>query len=368
MSEKIWYEIENIDEFDSPALFAFPERIHLNIRRLLEKIPVKNLRPHVKTNKMAEVCKMMMEAGITKFKAATIAESEMLAMIEAPDVLLAYPPTVPKIKRLIRLIQKYPGSKFSCLVDHIQTAETISGLFASAGLTASVYIDLNLGMNRTGIRIENVMDLYNQIISLPAIQVFGLHAYDGNIRDLDIKTRTEKCQAAFEPVLRLKKELEKNTKHTITLVAGGSPTSFIHGAAGDRECSPGTFVFWDKGYADGLPEQPFEWAAILICRVISIPATDMICVDLGHKSVASENPQPRVYFLNAPDVIPVSQSEEHLVLKVPDAGRFRPGDVLYGVPWHICPTVALYDKAYVVENNRVTGYWKVIARNREISI
>ena len=114
-----WYIADNVDEFDSPALFIYPDRIKENIRRLLEKVDPDLLRPHVKTNKMAEVCKLMMEAGIKKFKAATIAEAEMLAMIQAPDVLLAYPPTGPKIKRLIRLIQKYPATKFSCLVDHI---------------------------------------------------------------------------------------------------------------------------------------------------------------------------------------------------------------------------------------------------------
>ena len=106
----------------------------------------------------------------------------------------------------------------------------------------------------------------------------------------------------------------------------------------------------------------------IVCRVISIPASDMICVDLGHKSVASENPLPRIYFLNAPEAIPTAQSEEHLVLKVPDAGRFKPGDILYGVPWHICPTVALYEKALIVENNTVVGSWEVIARKREITI
>jgi D-serine deaminase-like pyridoxal phosphate-dependent protein len=94
----------------------------------------------------------------------------------------------------------------------------------------------------------------------------------------------------------------------------------------------------------------------------------MICVDLGNKSVASENPQPRVFFLNAPDAQPTIHSEEHLVLKVRDSKLFTQGQVLYGVPWHICPSVALYDKAYVVENNRVTGYWNVVARSREISI
>jgi D-serine deaminase-like pyridoxal phosphate-dependent protein len=368
MKEKFWYEAGNVDEFDSPALFIYTARIQNNIDKLLEKADAQCCRPHVKTNKIAEVCKMMMAAGIRKFKAATIAEAEMLAIIGAGDILLAYPPTAPKIKRLIRLIQKYPDSRFSCLADNAANVQTLSSLFASANLEAEVYIDLNLGMNRTGVLPENAMKLYRQIISHSAIRVIGLHAYDGHIKDHDFKIRSEICNRAFAPVITLKKELENIAGRPFTLIAGGTPTCLIHAAAGDRECSPGTFIFWDKGYSDNLSEQPFEWAAVLVCRVISIPGSDMICVDLGYKAVAAENPQPRVYFLNAPDAIPAAHSEEHLILKVPDASQFRTGDVLYGIPSHICPTIALYEKVYTVENNQVTGTWKVIARNREITI
>jgi D-threonine aldolase len=366
--EKSWYTADNVDEFDSPALFIYPTRIQNNIRKLLEKTGGQNIRPHVKTNKIAEVCKMMLASGINKFKAATIAEAEMLAIIHAPDVLLAYPPAGPKIKRLIGLIQKYPNTRFSCLADNAMHVKMLSFLFASANLTAEIYMDLNLGMNRTGILPENALKLYQEMTLLPAINMLGLHAYDGHIKDHDIKLRTEKCHLAFAPVLALRQELEKLAGHSLTLIAGGTPTCFIHAAAGDRQCSPGTFIFWDKGYAEQLSEQPFEWAALLICRVISIPAPGLICVDLGYKSVAAENPQPRVYFLNAPQAIPAAHSEEHLVLQVPDSGKFQPGDMLYGVPWHICPTVALYEKVYTVESNLVTGFWKVIARNREITI
>jgi D-serine deaminase-like pyridoxal phosphate-dependent protein len=368
MKEKFWYEVDNIDEYDSPALLIYADRIKENIYKLTDKISVQYLRPHVKTNKMAEVCSLMMDAGIKKFKAATIAECEMLAIIGAPDILLAYPVYGPKIKRLIQLIQKYPDSRFSCLVDQSENALTLSNLFADAHLTASVYIDLNVGMNRTGIAPENALSLYAKIASLPSITVLGLHAYDGHLKVRDLQIRTENCHQAFVPVLKLKKEMEKLRGRTMTLIAGGSPTCFIHAAAGDRECSPGTFIFWDKGNTEQLPEQPFEWAALLVCRVISIPSTDKICVDLGHKSVAAENPQPRIYFLNAEEAIPTSQSEEHLVLEVPDSGKYKTGDVLYGVPWHICPSVALYEKAYVVENSKITGFWKVIARNREINL
>jgi D-threonine aldolase len=366
--EKTWYIADNVGEYDSPALLIYPERIKNNIQTLLGKASAKTFRPHVKTNKMAEVSRMMLDAGISKFKAATIAEAEMLAMINAPDVLLAYPPVAPKIDRLIRLIQKYPATRFSCLVDHPDSAQLISELFKASNLTAFVYIDLNLGMNRTGITPERAKDLYQKLKTLPSIEVLGFHSYDGHIRDQDEEERRKNVVRAFEPVLKLKNELEKQEGISLTLIAGGTPTGLIHAASGDRESSPGTFIFWDKGYADLLREQKFEWAALVISRVISVPAKDMICLDLGHKSVAAENPQPRIFFLNAQDAVPVSQSEEHLVLKVPDASGFKPGDVLYGVPLHICPTVALYEKAWLVENHRITGSWKVIARNREITI
>jgi D-serine deaminase-like pyridoxal phosphate-dependent protein len=368
MLEKSWYEIENVDELDSPALLIYPARVQNNIRKILEKIDRRQLRPHVKTNKISEVCKMMMEAGIGKFKAATIAEAEMLAMLKAPDVLLAYPPTGPKIKRLVRLVQKYPGTRFSCLADQAANVEALSFLFTAADMTVDVYIDLNVGMNRTGVLPENAIRLYQKIISLPGIRILGIHAYDGHIKDQDLKTRTENCRQAFESVLPLQQELEKLAGHPMTLIAGGTPTFFIHAAAGGRECSPGTFILWDKGSAEQFSEQPFEWAAILVCRIISIPTPGTVCTDLGYKSVAAENPQPRVYFLNAPEAIPAAHSEEHLVLKVPDSARYRPGDVLYGVPWHVCPTVALFDKVRIAENNRVTGVWKVLARDREITI
>ena len=140
MKKESWYEVENIDEIDSPALLIYLSRVKENLDRILEKIPVQFLRPHVKTNKIAEVCRLMMESGISKFKAATIAEAEMLAMIKAPDVLLAYAVNGPKIKRLIRLIKKYPDTKFSSLVDNIDGAHALSDGIQRCGTNSqSIY-------------------------------------------------------------------------------------------------------------------------------------------------------------------------------------------------------------------------------------
>src|SRR5690606_18718780 len=57
-----------------------------------------------------------------------------------------------------------------------------------------------------------------------------------------------------------------------------------------------------------------------------------------------------------------SAGEEHLVLKAPEGHEWQVGDLLYGLPAHICPTVALYDWLTVVQYQRTAGTWEVFAR------
>jgi D-serine deaminase-like pyridoxal phosphate-dependent protein len=139
-----WFHLTNMDEVDTPALVVFPERVKHNIQQAISMVgDVNRLRPHVKTHKCAEVARLMLEAGIYKFKCATIAEAEMLCQEGAADVLLAYQPTGPKLKRFIALAHKYPATKLSCLVDNMDSAKEQSAEFEKAGLKVDVYMDLN---------------------------------------------------------------------------------------------------------------------------------------------------------------------------------------------------------------------------------
>lgn len=363
-----WYAVDDANNIDSPALFVYKDRVKENIRLLKSMVnDVHILRPHVKTNKMAEVCSMMLEEGITKFKCATIAEAEMLATIGAPDVLLAYQPVGPKAERFANLIKAYPSVHFACLTDNEESAKHISKVAEVNGIVINVFIDLNIGMNRTGIVPEKALPLVAFILSLKNIKLVGLHGYDGHIRDSDTTIRQQKSDEGFGQVAILHQKIKETYKLSLKIVMGGTPTFPTHANRHNVECSPGTFVFSDWGYKHSFPDEPFEYGALVITRVISIVDKHTICTDLGHKSIAAENPLPRVHFLNAPDVMPTGQSEEHLVLRVANAAQYHPGDILYGIPVHICPTVALYDRAYVIENKKIATEWQVVARKRSIS-
>ena len=369
-AEADWYTINNAETIDTPALVVYPERVKENIELLKSMVSgVEWLRPHVKTHKMAEVTQLLLQAGITKFKCATIAEAEMLGMAGAPDVLLAYQPVGPKIERLLHLTEAYPATQFSCIIDNQASAAAIAVIFKGAQRELPVFIDLNVGMNRTGIKPgPEVIDLYLACQEMAGIKAIGLHAYDGHLRDRDFEERKRKSDAAFAPVLALAAEIKKLGLKDPVLVAGGSPTFPIHARRNGVECSPGTFIFWDWGYSQQLPEQKFKFGALVLTRVISKLDEETLCLDLGHKSVAAENPFPRVIFLNASGVEAISQSEEHLVVKVNPADNYQVGDIFYGVPIHICPTCALYEQAYVVEEGQVKTTWKVISRNRFITV
>ncbi|MEH3114811.1 D-TA family PLP-dependent enzyme [Pedobacter terrae] len=368
--EQAWYLLPDEAHIETPSLIFYEERLKANINLLKSMIDcVERLRPHVKTYKCREITRLLISAGIKKFKCATIAEAEMLAMDKAPDVLLAYQPVAENINRFFKLKSKYPDTVFSCLVDHLKIAEQLSAMAIEEQTEVDVYIDLNVGMNRTGILPEQAFALIESLQRFISLKVKGLHAYDGHIHDGAIEVRKEKSAVVIKQLSDLREKLEAYLGNDINIVAGGTPTFPIYASQTDFECSPGTFILWDKGYQDAYAEQPFYPAALVASRVVSLPDDGWICTDLGHKAVAAEKElKNRVFFINAPFLEVQSQSEEHLVLRNNTPETYLPGDMLYGLPYHVCPTVALHEKAICLKVDQSLEYWEVISRKRKISI
>lgn len=365
-----WFRISNEEVIDSPALLIYQERLEANIRHAIDIAGgAERLRPHIKTHKLAPVIQLHLDAGIKKFKCATIAEAEVLASTGARDILLAYQPVGPKIQRLRLLMQQFPGAAFSALVDDIAILEKISTVFSDSDQPLGIFLDLDVGMHRSGIAPgEAALAIYQQIENLPGVFPAGLHVYDGHIRLSDFDLRKQESDEAFEKVTRFLTQLHHLHLPVPEVVAGGTPTFPVHAQRPDVTLSPGTYVFWDAGYQEILPDLPFLPAAVLLTRVISKPQSQTICLDLGHKAVAAEKPHPRMDLLGVQASGFPIHSEEHLVVESPDAPHLSVGDVLYAIPRHICPTVALHQRVYVVDKQVVYTTWEVRARNRQLSI
>jgi len=375
-----WFEVADVAEIPSPALLVYRRRVEQNVRAMLGIVASPELlRPHIKTHKMREVIELQVRFGISKFKCSTIAEAELAAQAGVHDLLLAYQPTGPGTRRIATLARLFPQVHFSVLGDDASAIRELSraiGALGGASSTAGnspaaikVLVDLDVGQHRTGVPPgADAIALYRLIASLPGLKPGGLHAYDGHLSEPDPARRAAACETAFAPVAALRAQLEAQGLPVARIVAGGTPTFRFHANRRNVECGPGTCVFWDASYGSKLLDLDFMPAALVLTRVVSKPGPRRLCLDLGHKSVASEMPHPRVRFLNLEDSQTVLHSEEHMVIETDRSAEFKVGDCLYGLPWHICPTVALHSEAVVIENGQIAGCWKVAARDRRLTV
>jgi D-serine deaminase-like pyridoxal phosphate-dependent protein len=368
VTDSRWYALTDPAPIPTPALLVYEERLNRNLRTMINvaRSPAR-LRPHIKTHKMAAVMARQLALGISRFKCATIAEAEMAAAAGAADLLLAYQPVGPNIARLAALRNMFPGTKFSAIVDDPEAVRALDTAWSRGRL--ELLVDIDVGQHRTGVRTaEEAIALYQLIHDSRHLAVGGLHVYDGHITQSNLEERRAANSAAFALAEKVRAQLSARNLPVPKIVAGGTPTFPFYAARDDVECSPGTSVFWDAGYEKKIPDLPFVPAALVLARVVSKPSTGLLCVDLGHKALASEMPHPRVKFLNVDVKEFVTHSEEHMVIATEDASRFVVGDCVYGLPWHICPTVALYAEALVVDHGQITARWPVTARNRRITI
>ena len=360
-----WPKIDELGSIPSPALLVDPGKISANIDQMI-RIAGDNfkerLRPHLKTHKMRKVTQLQIDKGINQFKAATIAEANMAAQLGAKDILLAYQPVGPNLNKFGELIDNFPESSFAAIVDNLESAKTITSEIGNSSNPVRLFIDINCGMNRTGISFNGSLEpLREWIEKEPRVTLSGLHIYDGHLHQPELKKRRDgviKINDSIKDYIGINSVPE--------IIVGGSPTFGLWAEQSDWNLSPGTVLLWDAGYARAFPDLDFSIASCLLTRVISRPEKNLICVDLGHKSVAAENPlHDRVFFPDLSDYEIIGQSEEHLVIKTHHSEKYDPGHLLLGFPKHICPTVALHSHVSVINDNVAsTETWEVNARNR----
>jgi D-threonine aldolase len=366
------YVLRDPSELLSPSLLIYPKLVRQNIETMISMAHgPERLRPHVKTHKMAEIVRLAESLGIHKHKCATIAEAEMVAAAGGGDVLLAYPLVGPNVKRFTMLVRGYRHTVFRATVDHPEAAQALSAAAAALPQRVPVLIDLEIGMGRTGISPgDAAAELYALVDRLPNLVADGLHAYDGQIHDHDLAARRQNAQTGLASTIAFRERLLELGLSVPRMVVGGTPSFPVHSDLDlpGVEFSPGTSVLQDHSYGTKYPDLPFTPAALLLTRVVSHPAPGRLCLDLGHKAVAADPAGPRVRLLEPEDARAVIHSEEHLLIETAHAKSYPIGTPLLAIPTHVCPTVALHRRVYVIEDGELAGQWEVTARDRVLGI
>ena len=366
------YLIEGVERVMTPALAIYPEIVDSNIRATLRLMDgnADRWRPHIKTTKLRSIMKRFVEHGIVNFKCSTTLELSTVCEAGAADVLVAYPMVGANSRRVQEISKRFPEVTISALVESPPHVEQWKG--SNIGL----FIDVNPGMNRTGIeddRVDEIVQLAQRIQD--GGQVFrGLHYYDGHLSSLDIVSRERTAHRGYDRLMKVIAEFERAGIDIGEVITAGTPSfpcslsylpfaraKFIHRA------SPGTIVYNDCSSLTQLPSEfGYRPAAVVVSTVVSHPSSGRLTCDAGHKTVSADSGVPTCAVLGSPGLVPSKPSEEHLPVEALDSALMPPiGNLLYLVPRHICPTVNNFDHALIVIGGKIVGLDQVTARGRE---
>jgi D-serine deaminase-like pyridoxal phosphate-dependent protein len=355
----------------TPALVIHLDLVRANVRRMLTYVgSPERWRPHVKTTKTPEVYAELLAAGLRHFKCATLREARCLlatarmAGCEAIDLLLAYPLVGPALGELARLAREHRVAKLSVLCED---PRAVSEVPEELGL----FVDLDPGMRRTGIPLAERAAV-RALARAAGPRLAGLHHYEGHLHG-EASERRRLCFEGYEELLGLAAELARDGVGLEELVTSGTP-AFAHALAFEgfragpwaHRVSPGTVVFHDLRSAEENPELTLVPAAVVVARVVSRPAPDLVTCDAGSKSLAAEAGDPCAAVIGRPELEALAPSEEHLPLRVRTGRAPERGEVLTLVPRHVCPSVNLAEEAVWVEGGLVQGSVRVAARAHDL--
>ena len=293
-------------------------------------------------------------------------EAEMAAKAGAKHLTLAYPLVGPNIKRFAALQAAFPEVEFFAIGDDTEQIRKLGQT-----CKANVLMDVDMGQHRTGVPLDKVEAMYREWNTLPGIVMRGMHCYDGHRHESSVQEREVATAPVDKQIEEIKARLKADGICCEILIMGGTPSFPVHAEMTGEFLSPGTCVIQDAGYRNAYPDLKFTPAAALLTRVVSRPSRDTFTLDLGCKAVATD-PQPeRAEIVGMEYARTVIQNEEHWVVRVPEEhiADIPPiGTELFAIPTHVCPTSALYPAVPVVENGKVTGWWKVAARDRRLTL
>jgi len=363
------YRVEGIQSVITPALLIYPELVAANIEAMLRlmKGDANRWRPHVKTSKLGYVIRQMADSGVVNVKCSTTLELSTACASGARDVLVAYAMTGANARRVREIAAANPAVKVSVLV------ENEAQLPLWLGSPVGIHIDVNSGMNRTGID-QNRIDEIVAIARAAGPQFRGLHWYDGHISAPNLTEREHAAHTGYTRLLEVVRSVETAGLPVPEVISSGTPAfpaglsfqPFEHGAFVHR-VSPGTVVYNDFTSLGQLPEEyGFLPAALIVATVVSHPLPNVITCDGGHKSVSADAGVPTCIVVGRPDLTPLKPSEEHLPIEVQPGGVVPEiGEQLYLLPRHICPSVNNFDEAILVAGGRIIGIERVTARGHE---
>ena len=365
----------DIAEIATPALLVDEDAVERNLRKMADFAASRSigLRPHTKTHKSPFLARRQIDLGAVGVCAAKVSEAEVLISAGIRAVLITSPVVTPeKIERVVSL-----AAHSDCLqivVDQADGAGALDRAARDKGITIGVLVDLDPGIRRTGVAPgEPALRLVEAVLEMPALRFDGLQAYAGHVMHVtgwaERRTRSQEALAACIET----KHLVEGAGHEVAIFTGGGTGTFDIDCGSDTDrgeltdLQVGSYLFMDVEYRqtggpDGDVFDAFEPALFVLATAISQPVPELITVDAGYKSLATDTVEPQMR--SHPGISYNWAGDEHGILKLDDPPGLRLGDKAEIVVPHCDPTVNLYDYYHPYRDGKVTELWPISGRGK----
>lgn len=367
-------DIRSPYDLPTPALLVDVEKTLENIYMMqahADRLGLK-LRPHIKTHRMPAFAKLQVEAGAAGIACAKIGEAEVMADAGIQDIFIAN--EVIGVDKYERLRDLHRRIRVRIGIDNKVQLAQMEEIFANEEKPLEVLIEYEVGEVRSGIvDDEQLVDLVEAIKQCKHVVLRGIFSHEGHTYKADDREDClRKARTAYERTVRAA-DMIRDLGVDIDTVSIGATPSVMNGAylAGITELRIGTYIFFDVGQSKAIGDFR-HCSATVLASVISKPYAQRVVLDSGAKALVSQNRPAGICatkgfgaIKGAEHINVDSLFDEHAVL---NSEEFRDmvevGDKVEVIPSHICPTVNLYDRAYLVSKGKVLGTVPVECRGK----
>ena len=318
------------------------------------------LRAHGKMHKCSTLGRAQVAAGAIGLCCQTVGEAEAFARGGIADLLVTSPPPAWGWARLAAVAGQ---ARTAAVIDSARQVGLAQAAAAAAGVTLGIVIDVDPGMQRTGVAPGEVAALVGQVRAAPHLRYDGIQCYAGNLQHIADRTARAAANAAATAVLRtLVAALDAAGLAPPVVTGGGTGTYALDLAAGVyTELQCGSYALMDIEYGDcdgPAGDWPFLPALFVAASIVSAHHASHVTCDAGLKAVSTDGPPARV-------LVPGGATwrafgDEHGAI----AGDDLPGEgaLVFLQHGHCDPTINLYDALLVADEDGALERWPVDAR------
>lgn len=225
-----------------PTLLLDRQKCLRNIEKMVRRAAGQHiaLRPHFKTHQSAEIGSWFRDFGVNTITVSSFRMAEYFVSAGWKDILVAFPFHPGEVKNLESISER---CNLSILVDSPAPLPFLHHISGLVGL----YIDIDTGYGRTGVRAENP-ELIEQIITKTGVnrhlEFRGFYCHAGHSYR---STGRKELDDIFLKSLSDLKQLKSQFKALgPKLLFGDTPSCSIQEKFGEiDEITPGNFVFYD---------------------------------------------------------------------------------------------------------------------------